>query len=218
VAAALERARASADSTDRPSIYGALAMEGLAASPQLLRKRTLIALSHAIEDEAMARAAGPVVVGAFQSERNYRAVEHRYRRLAEVSDCTVVFADFDGISDPPGCPVEIPISTRDPMGNEWAVIIDAPAYAACLLAWEQPRSAAEAERGTDADRRFEAVWTMEPQVVRRATSVAATLAGRVDPALGERIEGLLGERPLGMDTPAPGLTALSNRMIRYLEG
>ena len=44
----------------------------------------------------MARAAGPVVIGAFQSERNYRAVEHRYRRLAHVADAVGVFASFDG--------------------------------------------------------------------------------------------------------------------------
>ena len=42
----------------------------------------------------MARAAGPIVIGAFQSEDNYRAVEHRYRRLAHVADAVGVFADF----------------------------------------------------------------------------------------------------------------------------
>ena len=42
----------------------------------------------------MARAAGPVVIGAFQAERNYRAVEHRYRRLAHVADAVGVFADL----------------------------------------------------------------------------------------------------------------------------
>ena len=46
----------------------------------------------------MARAAGPVVIGAFQSERNYRAVEHRYRRLAHVADAVGVFADFDALA------------------------------------------------------------------------------------------------------------------------
>jgi DICT domain-containing protein len=62
---------------------------------QLLSKRTLIAVSRAIEDETISRAAAPVVTAAFQSERNYRAVEHRYRAMARTADAVVVFADFE---------------------------------------------------------------------------------------------------------------------------
>ncbi len=219
VPAALERARAAAEPTDRPSIYGAIAANGVPVTPQVLRKRTLIAISRAIEDETIARAAGPVIVGAFQSAENYRAVEHRYRRLAKVSDATVVFADFDEVREIPGEVAEVPISLEDSVGNEWVVVVDAPGYAACLLAWEHPRPEGEAAgNGSDGDRRFEAMWTMDPQVVRRAALVGASLAGRADPELGARVEGLLRERPLAVDAPAPGLTALCNRMIGYLEG
>ena len=92
VPAALERARSLEGTTDRPSIFAALASGDAPVRPQKLRKPTLVALSRAIEEEAMARAAGPVVIGAFQAERNYRAVEHRYRRLAHVADAVGVFA------------------------------------------------------------------------------------------------------------------------------
>ena len=94
VPAALERARSLEGPTDRPSIFAALAAGDSPVRPQKLRKPTLVALSRAIEEEAIARAAGPVVIAAFQSERNYRAVEHRYRRLARVADAVGVFADF----------------------------------------------------------------------------------------------------------------------------
>ncbi len=218
VPAALERARASADPTDRPSIYGAIAAEGLPVVPQLLRKRTLVELSRAMEDEALARGAGPVVIGAFQREANYRAVAHRYERLAQVADCVLAFADFGALRQSPGTPTEIPVGRGDALAGEWAVIIDAPGYAACLLAWEQPRSEAERCGAADGDRRFEAVWTMDPQVVRRAAAVAGALAGRADAELGTRVAALLADRPLAVDSPAPALTALCNRMIRYLEG
>ena len=72
VPAALDRARTLGE-TDRPSIYGAIVSGDVPAKAQVLRKRTLIAISHAIEDETMARAAGPVVFAAFQHMRNYRA-------------------------------------------------------------------------------------------------------------------------------------------------
>jgi len=218
VPAALERARASSEPTDRPSIYGAVTSAGMPVQPQLLRKRTLTAMSRAIEDETLARGAGPVVIGAFQREANYRVVEHRYRRLAAVADVSVVFADFDAVREGNGHPAEVPVAPEDAIGNEWAVVVDAPGYAACLLAWEHPQSRTERQGTSDGDRRFEAIWTMEPAVVRRAALVSGALAGRADPALGERIEEQLRSRPLAVETPAPGLTALCNRMIRYLEG
>ena len=72
VPAALDRARTLGE-TDRPSIYGAIVSGEVPVEAQVLRKRTLIAISQAIEDETMARGAGPVVFGAFQHVRNYRA-------------------------------------------------------------------------------------------------------------------------------------------------
>src|SRR4051794_25761707 len=85
VPAALERAKAVLGPTDRPSIFGAI-MARAPVRAHVLRKPTLVALSRAIEDEALALAAGPVVVAAFQGEANFRAVEHRYRRLARTAD------------------------------------------------------------------------------------------------------------------------------------
>src|SRR3954452_13543262 len=92
VPAALDRARSAGLPAGRPSIFAALS-EG-PVRPQRLHKRTLIALSRAIEEEAIARAAGPIVFAAFQAERNYPGVEPRSRRLARVAEGVVVFARF----------------------------------------------------------------------------------------------------------------------------
>ena len=216
VPAALERARSLAAPTDRPSLYGAIATGDAPVAPQLLRKRSLIAISHAIEDETLARAAGPVVFGAFQHVRHYDAERHRYRRLAERADAAVVFADFPEARMPDGEPAEIPIAREAALGNEWAVIVDAPGYAACLLGWERPRSPAE-ERQPERERRFETLWTLDPAVVRRASLVACALTRPEAPELAERIERTLADRPLATESPAPGLSALANRMVAYLE-
>jgi DICT domain-containing protein len=210
VPAALERARSLGGATDRPSIFAALAAGDAPVRPQKLHRATLIALSRAIEEEAMARAAGPIVIGAFQSEVNYRAVEHRYRRLAHVADAVGVFADFGTASAADDdAPAEIPIGPGDALGHEWAVIVDAPGYAACLVGWETPRG--------DGERIFEAVWTMDAPVVRRAAQVGAALAARGAPEWSERLVAILADRPLAVESPAPGLTALTNRMIGYLD-
>jgi MerR family transcriptional regulator, light-induced transcriptional regulator len=213
VPAAVDRARSSDLATDRPSLYGVLAAGESPPAAQALRKRTLIAVSRAIEDETLSRAAAPLVIAAFQSERNYRAVEHRYRALARTADAVLVLADFDALRGGGDAPVEVPLEHRDGLGNEWAVVVDAPGYAACLLAWEQPR----AQPVPDLERTFEAILTLDPRVVRRAAQVAVPLARRADAGLGERIEGLLAERPLAMEQPAPGLTAVTNRIVGYLD-
>jgi MerR family transcriptional regulator, light-induced transcriptional regulator len=217
VPAAIERARTVTGATDRPSIFGAIACGDGAIQVRSLRKSTLIAISRGIEDETLARAAGPVVVAAFQAERNYRAVEHRYRRLAQVADACVVFADFADPAQEDGAPVQVPITPDDSLGNEWAVVVDAPGYAACLLAWETPESQRDQHDLPDRERRFESLWTLDPQVVRRAALVGAALVSRSAPAMGQRMERLLNDRALAVEAPAPALTALTNRILGYLE-
>jgi DICT domain-containing protein/predicted DNA-binding transcriptional regulator AlpA len=216
VGAAIDRARETGGPSDHPSIYAAVAATDHGAQPHVLRKSTLVQLSRAIEHETLAHAAAPLLFGAFQREEFYRDVEPRYRRLAKHADAAVVFADFREVRREPGAPVEIPIPRDDALGNEWAVVVDAPGYAACLLAWEQP-GVTEPGGARDPDRRFEAIWTVDPRAARRAAEVAARLAGRADAALGERLEGLLADRPLATERPAPALTALTNRVVAYLE-
>ncbi len=216
VPAALARAREAGTETDRPSIFAAVATARRAPRTHVLRKRTLFALSRAIEDETLAHAAAPICFGSFQEERFYRPVEHRYRRIASNADATVVFADFPRLQRETGAPVEVPLAEEDALGNEWVLVIDAPGYAATLLAWERP-DGLDRSGPQEADRRFEAMWTVDPEVVRRATTVAARLAARADGSLGRDLEDLLTDRPLAMESPAPALTALTNRMVSYLE-
>jgi DICT domain-containing protein len=217
VPAAISRVQGTGGASDHPSIFAAVSALGPASRPLILRKSTLIALSRAIEHEALALAAAPVVLATFQQECFYRRVERRYRRLALHADAAAVFADFpSGVRHPDGAPAEIPIGGDEALGNEWTVIVDAPGYAACLLAWEQP-GVAEPGGPDDHDRRFEAIWTIDARATRRAALVAARLAARADPAFGERLEELLAERPLALEEPAPALTALTNRMVAYLE-
>jgi DICT domain-containing protein len=216
VAAAIERAQESGEPSDRPSIYAAVVASDPASRPQVLRKSSLVAISRAIEHETLARAAEPVLFATFQYARFFRAVEPRYRRLAAVADVAAVFADFDAVSHPDGGPAQIPIGADEALGNEWAVIVDAPGYAACLLAWEHP-SVTRAGGVDDLDRRFEAVWTLDAYATRRAATVAAQLVRRVDPDYGARCLAVLADRPLAVEAPAPGLTALANRVVAYLE-
>jgi DICT domain-containing protein len=218
VPAAIDRVAETGGPADNPSIYAAVAATDHGARPQTLRKSTLVALSRAIEHETLAQAAAPVLFAAFQFEPMYRAVEQRYRRLARYADAAVVFADFPEVRHPEDAPVEIPVTREDKLGNEWVVIVDAPGYCASLLGWEISDGLEEGGKGPrDGERRFEAIWTVDPRATRRAAEVAARLAARADPVYGAELELLLRDRPLAMQEPAPALTALTNRVVAYLE-
>lgn len=212
VTAALERAESDELGPRRPTIFGAMAADGR-LPVRTLRKRTLVEISRAIEDETLARAGAAVVVGAFQRERFYRAVEHRYRRLAAVSDCVVALADFPAVRSPEGAPAEVPIDVSEAIGHEWAVIVDSPGLPVCLVGWEQPAGAP----ADDAERRFEAFWTLDPRTVRRAALAAAACVAITAPDVGKRLEETLETRPLAIEQPVPGLESLVARMLDYLD-
>ncbi len=214
ITAAIDRVRATADedsAAGHPSIYAAVAALDPVAHPQVLRRSTLAAMSHAIEDELLARSARGIVVGAFQRTKFYAPAEARYQQIARVNDATIVFADFPTVSAAPGHPIEVPIASTDALGNEWAVVVDTPIYSACLLAWERPNRQAGDER------QFEAVLSLDPRVARRAAGVAAWLAAQRDPELGAKLTQQIQSRPLPTEAPAATLTALSNRMVAYLD-
>jgi MerR family transcriptional regulator, light-induced transcriptional regulator len=179
--------------------------------PQVLPKRALVAISHAIEDECTARADRAVLFGAFQRVHFYRAAEPRWRELARTADLAVAFADFqeprireNGVS-------ELPLEGDAPLRREWSLICEGERLAVALTAWE-----VTAERSVpDKDRRFETIWTVEPEAVRTVATAAAALAARTDPELVETRARRLTEQP-----PPPaelsGVMALMNRCIAYL--
>ncbi len=177
--------------------------------PQVLTKSVLSALTSAMEDEYCARAVRPVIYGAFQHSRFYRQSQKRWQELARSAQSAVVFADFPRLRRPPGRPVEIPVAAGASLQREWALVCDAPTYAACVAGWELPATTDLADR----DRRFETVWSLDPRVVRDASRVGAALAAdaHLDPTL----------TPLDVPPPASGdlhrATALFARILSYTQ-
>jgi DICT domain-containing protein len=194
------------------SIFAALRRRRPDLTPYTLPKRTLIALSHAIEDECAARAERPVLFGSFQRERFYRDAEPRWRELARTAEVAIVFADFAKRRQPKGAPVEVPIDRSDPLGREWSLVCDAPDYAACLSAWEPPGQ--DADR--DLDRVLETIWSVEPDVVRQASRIAGGIVARSAPELVEPIAHLLDRTPPKSGEEFRLVSALTNRMVAYV--
>ncbi|MEA2475265.1 MAG: MerR family transcriptional regulator, light-induced transcriptional regulator [Thermoleophilaceae bacterium] len=211
IPAAIERAR-SAVAEVEPSIYAGLRRRRPDLIPYLLPKRTLIALSHAIEDECAARAERPVLFGSFQRPLFYRHAQARWRELSRTAATAIVFAEFDKRRDPKGGPHEIPIAHEDPLLREWGLVCDAPDYTAFLAAWERPGQ----DGVPDSERVFETIWSVEPELVREAARVAAGIAEQTAPDL------IAAVRERMSDTPPPSaeefrlVGSLTNRMVAYV--
>ena len=208
--AAIERARRR-DLPADGSVFAGLRRRRPEVAPAILTKRVVLAMSHAIEDEYLAHAAHGLVLGAFQRERFYRVAQRRWRELARTADLAVAIADFTTVDEPTGAPTEVPVVLRHPMAREWTLIVDAPGARACLAAWEQP---SESEL-PDRLRRFEVIWSFEPEVVSTATEVASELLWDLAPEVAQRL-------PHSPDDAAAGsaelrfAAALAQRMVGYL--
>lgn len=210
--AAIERARRPPD-RPTPSVFAGLRRRHPDLQAHVLTKRTMNAISRAIEDESLATAGRAVLVGSFQRERFYRRSEMRWKDLAQSARCAVVFADFSTTRAPREGPVEVALPGTAPMGREWAVVCFGGEAKAVLAGRER----AGQGRTADGRRRFEAVWSVEPAVVGDAMRIGLELARSLAPALVPADLDVLA--PDG-EEPALGLrraTSLTNRIVAYLD-
>src|SRR3954452_2697356 len=171
---ALARA-ADAEPPGAPSIHAAMRRLHPNLHPQRLRKSTLLALSWAIEDECCARAEKPMIFGAFQEERFYRAAQARWTELARVARSTMVFAGFPAESagpSPTGPTTFVTLPEDAPVRRERVAVCDAREDPAVLTAWELPGQSTV----PDPQRLFEAIWTVDPAAVRDASRACARIA------------------------------------------
>lgn len=195
------------------SVFAELRRRHPALRPQVLSRRTMVSMSHAIEDECCARAAEPVLFGSFQRERFLRASYGRWRELARTATCTVVFADFENPGPATaGAPIEVRVPSESPLNREWVVVCDALDLPACLAAVERPGQDPGA-----GDRTFEAVWSVDPLVVRDASRIAATLADELRPDWREAADLPPRPDPPGASEDLRRATELFDRMVAYID-
>ena len=196
------------------SIYAALLRRHPELTPYVLPKRTLVGLSHAIEDECGIRAQQAILFASFQRESYYRNAEARWRDLSGPADSAIVMADFAELREPAGGPAEVPIERSDPIGREWSVICDGPAFAVALAAWELPGQ----NEMEDDLRAFETIWSVEPTLVRDASVVASEIADKRASHLIQRVRELTAQPVDARGPDSATVVSLTNRMVAYVGG
>jgi DICT domain-containing protein len=201
--------------TIRPSssFFAALRSADRGLQSHVLGKRALGAVTAAVEDECLAQARRPVLMGAFQRERFYRQSRSRWNELSRTADSAVVFADFEHHHDIPAHPLEVALPSDSAVLREWVLVCDAPGFSACVAGWEVPSPPGTADR----HRRFETVWTLDPDLVRTATGVGIALVHETDPQYADGLAASLSE-PTGAASPdLHRATALFARIVEYTQ-
>lgn len=96
--------------------------------------------------------------------------------------------------------------------REWAIVCDAPRHGVCLSGWESlPSPSAGAERV------FEALWSVEPEVVREAARICAEIAAAAAPSLIDPVRARLDATPSQTASDQLVLaTAITNRALSSL--
>ncbi len=193
--------------------------------PQLYFKSSLIALSHAIEDQVLAGSVPPLVIASFQQERFYRQEAHRYRRIADRTDQVYVLAapetEFAHGSDPYE---RIAFDPDDSLRNEWHLIVIGQQYASCLVCREHFAPNAQTAgfdelAAMDQVRRFEGIWTFDRQVCTQAAELLFKRIFHYRPELQAKINQarseILASLPHLIEVVQPG--PFADRLVTYLQ-
>ncbi len=209
--AAIARVTQAGEEPER-SLFAALRRRRPDLDRHLLSKRTVLAMSWAIEDELCMRAERAVLFGTFQQERFYRHAEPRWRELSRTADYAVALADFDEARRPSGGPVELPLQSSNPMVREWALVCAGPGYGACLAGIERPGQ----PETPDDERGFETLWSVDPDVVHEAAHVCCDIIAEPAPVLSREISQHLDDANGPADDRFDVAAAVTSRMVAYI--
>ena len=142
--------------------------------PQMYFKSSLTALSHAMEDRVLADTEAPLVIASFQKERYYRQEAHRYRRIAAKTDQVYVLAapeaEFTNSSD---VYETIAFNPEDSLNQEWHLVVIGRQYSCCLICGEKSGipTGKNGVLAMDTSRRFEGIWTFDPEISIKAAEI-----------------------------------------------
>lgn len=196
---------------DTGSVFAGLVRRHPDLAPRTLPKRTLLAMSWAIEDEAEARGDRPVLVGAFQEVRHWEASRSRWRRFTRMAREVLVMADFE--QHRAGEPDVVALPEGSALRREWIVSCEGPGLTATLVARELDGQRQRRER----DRLFESVWTLDPRVVRDSLTLALEAARDLGSPAADHLSGRLPDLPLPEVAPPGAADALQSRIAAYTD-
>ncbi len=158
------------------SVYGLLRQRYDDAPSHQMRKGTLTALSHAIEDEFCSTADRGRLLGGFQTTAFFEPAAPRWTQFARISQGVTVFAEHaDGAAPMPPSIQHIPIPPEARSRREWFVVCESTTMPVVMAGWEVPGH----RPVHDMDRSFEVSWSLDAAMVSDAVRVCQRIASGV---------------------------------------
>ncbi|MGA1473777.1 MAG: DICT sensory domain-containing protein [Prochlorothrix sp.] len=188
--------------------------------PQIFFKTSLTALSHAMEDQVLASDDRPLVIATFQRERFYRQEAHRYRRIArQTGQVYVLAAPETDFSSRSGDYETVAFEPKDPLSQEWNLIIVGQQSASCLICHEREILHPLAKQAMDQSRQFEGIWTFDRGVVCRAAHLMLDQILHYRPELTDKITAARQEFLPDPSAPSEGRgpEPFAGRQLTYLQ-
>ncbi|MFO8076589.1 MAG: DICT sensory domain-containing protein [Egibacteraceae bacterium] len=196
------------------SLYATLRAAYPDLQPTLASKGTLVATSHLIEDVVAAAEGASVLVSGFQRGRFWQVERDRYLALADRHEVLGLFAT--GEPDPASGIDHIGLRLRpaDPLAQEWFVLARGPGVAVLLCGLDDDAAAVD-PTVPETERLFEALWTLDAELVDAAIDLVLGRIVEDAPEHAERLSARLAAvrgAPLG----AEAIAASAGRLLRGL--
>jgi diguanylate cyclase (GGDEF)-like protein len=193
-------------------------MDGQRRRTGAFTKRSLIALSRALE-EAAVRAGGDdvVILALFQHADYFLPQVRRYGRFARGARAVLVACA--GTCDPPPGVTAVDLAPDDPLVEEWALVVLGPQLGLTLVARDlhevQPST-----RSYEEGRLFSARWSaLREHAVAEALRILHGLGDDVPAAIAAEVRRIVGAATAAPATPAEqALHAAVDELVLHLEG
>ncbi|WP_067499633.1 DICT sensory domain-containing protein [Actinoplanes sp. TFC3] len=159
-----------------------------------LTKKTLVTVSHALEQAALAAAEdGPMVVIALFQRLPYFDRERRvYERIAQQATATVVGLVAAQAPEVPAGAYAVLLDEKEELAREWTVVVLTPRFGALLVAEDLE----EVQPGTttlESGRVFAGRTSMRrDEALHEVLRLRDRLAGRLSPAAQDAVEAVVG--------------------------
>lgn len=188
-------------------------------------KNTLVALCHALEDCILTSSTPPLVVTAFQRGKWYLQEADRYYDLAQKSTQVAIMAAPDaGFAEHRTSQLAnvdiVGLEPKDPVAQEWHLMIMAPSYTAMVLCQELSEAdyGTAGQPATDLERKFYGFWTFEPGLVQETIDIAIAHIQTYDPELAQKLANQAQEIAAAIPNTEPDdLGEIVHRVVDYLQ-
>lgn len=188
-------------------------------------KNTLVALCHALEDCILTSSTPPLVVTAFQRGKWYLQEADRYYDLAQKSTQVAIMAAPDaGFAEHRTSQLAnvdiVGLEPKDPVAQEWHLMIMAPSYTAMVLCQELSDAdyGTAGQPATDLERKFYGFWTFEPGLVQETIDIAIAHIQTYDPELAQKLANQAQEIAAAIpNTESDDLGEIVHRVVDYLQ-